>query len=197
MDEYYLNSVETCSWPGLYYGNFSEIINENNYKIVAEIGCGYGLHSKYVLNTTNISKLYMIDPYTYYGEDGFSKGINDVNIPNVTTQEKFDMFFNLVKKNILDEKVEFIRDTSINSSKQIEDNSLDAIFIDGDHSYQSVLEDLFAWWPKVKSGGALVGDDYWIEDVQKAVHFFERYFNLEVQFKIKAGTDYKTFYFIK
>ena len=36
----------------------------------------------------------------------------------------------------------------------------DFIYIDGNHSYDFVKADLEAWWPKLKSGGAICGDDY-------------------------------------
>ncbi len=36
----------------------------------------------------------------------------------------------------------------------------DVIFLDGNHSYEGVKNDLNAWWPKLKSGGLFCGDDY-------------------------------------
>jgi hypothetical protein len=34
------------------------------------------------------------------------------------------------------------------------------VFIDLNHSYESVKEDIALWLPKVKKGGYLAGDDY-------------------------------------
>lgn len=53
-----------------------------------------------------------------------------------------------------------IKNTSINASKIIDDNSLDWIFIDGNHAYEPFLKDIYAWWPKLRVGGLLCGDDY-------------------------------------
>jgi predicted O-methyltransferase YrrM len=39
------------------------------------------------------------------------------------------------------------------------DNSLDFVFIDAAHDYDSVRDDVRAWYPKVKTGGVLAGDD--------------------------------------
>lgn len=50
--------------------------------------------------------------------------------------------------------------SSVEASKQYEDNSLDFVYIDANHSYESVLEDIISWYPKVKKGGILAGDDY-------------------------------------
>ena len=37
--------------------------------------------------------------------------------------------------------------------------SLDAVFIDGDHSYRGALSDFRAFWPKVKEGGWFLAQD--------------------------------------
>ena len=42
----------------------------------------------------------------------------------------------------------------------ISDGSLDFIYIDANHTYQSVKDDIRIWYPKVKSGGIVMGHDY-------------------------------------
>ncbi len=37
---------------------------------------------------------------------------------------------------------------------------LDFAFIDGDHTYDAVRQDIELWWPRVKPGGLLLGHDY-------------------------------------
>ena len=60
-----------------------------------------------------------------------------------------------------------------------EDNSIDAIYIDGNHSYEAVIEDIKNWSPKVKQGGLIIGDDYLtFEGVKKAVNDFYSNFNV-------------------
>ena len=41
-----------------------------------------------------------------------------------------------------------------------EAGELDFVFIDGEHGYEAAKADVEAWWPKVRSGGLLVGHDY-------------------------------------
>jgi len=36
----------------------------------------------------------------------------------------------------------------------------DVLHIDAGHDYLSVMADLKAWWPQLKDGGVLIGDDY-------------------------------------
>jgi predicted O-methyltransferase YrrM len=55
---------------------------------------------------------------------------------------------------------EIINLDSKNASLKYEDESLDFIFIDASHDYKSVKEDIELWYPKIKKGGIISGDDY-------------------------------------
>jgi hypothetical protein len=55
-------------------------------------------------------------------------------------------------------------------TKVYQDKSIDFVFIDGDHSYNAVVQDIKAWLPKIKSGGILAGHDYAFPEVRKACH---------------------------
>jgi predicted O-methyltransferase YrrM len=56
--------------------------------------------------------------------------------------------------------LKIIRTTSNEASIQFADESLDWVFLDGDHSYDAVCNDVRAWFPKLKYGGLLSGHDY-------------------------------------
>lgn len=49
---------------------------------------------------------------------------------------------------------------SVAVSESIADASFDFVFIDANHTYESVSRDLAAWWPKLKTEGLFVGHDY-------------------------------------
>ena len=53
-----------------------------------------------------------------------------------------------------------MRMMSDEACRQIEDGSLDYVFIDADHSYEGVRDDIDRWLPKVKAGGWIGGHDY-------------------------------------
>jgi len=59
---------------------------------------------------------------------------------------------------------------SSEAAVKFQDNSVQNLFIDAGHSYNAVLEDLKAWYPKMKNGSTMAGHDYhsW-EGVKKAV----------------------------
>jgi len=54
----------------------------------------------------------------------------------------------------------FHRKDSVQAAACFDDASLDFVFIDAEHSYESVAADISAWWPKLKPGGFLLGHDY-------------------------------------
>lgn len=67
-----------------------------------------------------------------------------------------------VKKWALEQKtsVKIIRDYSENACNSFEDNFFDFIYIDADHTFNSIYNDLNIWYRKVKIGGILSGHDY-------------------------------------
>lgn len=58
---------------------------------------------------------------------------------------------------------------SENAARRFAVESVDMIFIDGNHSTASVLKDIDTWRPKVKRGGILAGDDIGWESVRIAI----------------------------
>lgn len=51
---------------------------------------------------------------------------------------------------------------SLNAAKVLKelDLGVDLLHLDGGHDYASVIADLRAWWPLLRPGGILIGDDY-------------------------------------
>jgi predicted O-methyltransferase YrrM len=63
-----------------------------------------------------------------------------------------------------------MRMTSLEAAAQYEDNSIDFIMIDGEHSYEAVKADIQAWLPKMKTGGVMTGDDAFSQEVRRAAN---------------------------
>ena len=57
---------------------------------------------------------------------------------------------------------------STRAAQTFADRSLSVVWLDADHSYEAVRQDIAAWLPKLKPGGTLGGDDYSYSGVAKA-----------------------------
>lgn len=203
LKDFYRESVEkndnkTGGWATLYYGVFSKIIKENNYKVIAEVGIGYGTHAKYMLKNNNIDKLYLIDPVCYYPDDLFSDTISSMEPEE--KDNNWNELYELINNELSpwEDKYTFFRNKSLETTdEQIPDESLDAVFVDGSHDYDNVLADLHFWFKKVKKGGQIVGDDYNMKDVEKAVVDFSRDKNIQFDLLTLPNNGYPIFRFHK
>lgn len=65
-----------------------------------------------------------------------------------------------------------MRMDSVPAAREFADGTVDMIFIDSDHSYEHVRDELKVWLPKMKPGAVMHGHDYWDEEpgVIKAVN---------------------------
>jgi|GEM_PF-881444 len=165
----YLDQINTNHAP--YYPILThEFLNKRDYKIGCEVGVFTGGHAEFILAHSTIEKLYCVDQYMAIPTlpivvEGFARNY---------WQACWDtMYYYAVEKlSIFGNRAQFIRMTATQAAAMISDNSLDFVFIDGDHSYAAVLEDCASYYNKVRSGGIISGDDYQIDNVCRALHYF-------------------------
>jgi len=62
------------------------------------------------------------------------------------------------------------------------DNSLKFVWIDGDHGADVVYNDLVNFWPKLKNGGTIGGDDIVYEEVLSDVEKFSKEYKVDVKY---------------
>tara|TARA_R110000868_G_scaffold3864_7_gene23763 strand:- start:1627 stop:2274 length:648 start_codon:yes stop_codon:yes gene_type:complete len=112
----------------------------------------------------NLKKLYAVDNYpTFVDWDGSDWNKDRQDLMKKAAQEKM-----LAHK----DKVEFLHVSSEEFVKTIEDESLDFVFIDGDHSFEAALKDFQNYYPKVKKGGIFGGHDIQLDSVRNALTYF-------------------------
>ena len=136
----------------------------------AEIGVFEGDNALSILRILPMKTLYLIDPYfTYYVKDNINKriGLEAYNI----AKEKLSKF----------PQIKFIIKTSDEACKDIHE-SLDFLYIDGNHTYEYVKRDIANYYPLIKSGGLIGGHDYTkdFKGVIKAANEFAKENNLEL-----------------
>lgn len=120
--------------------------------IICEVGVRMGGNFSNML-TENVIEAIGVDSYTDEGD----YATNDL----LYSQEVLDrQYEHVVKKYSSDKRVKIIRDFSLSAAKKFNDNYFDFIYLDADHTYKGISEDIKAWFPKVKDGGVLSGHDY-------------------------------------
>ena len=108
------------------------------FKVGAEVGVFAGEYSRRLCQIIPDLQLFCIDPWK--------------NMPEryAEAQAKLAPY-----------NAKVIRKTSLDAVREFDDNCLDFVYIDGEHSYESVKEDIEAWTPKVRKGGIVAGHDYY------------------------------------
>ena len=138
-------------------------------KRCAEIGVSKGEFAKVILKS-NPSYLMLVDVWQHQDESVYS---NDP--ANMSDKEFETTYCSILSYFGPDQRVEIVRNFSVDASRLVPDESLDFVYIDANHSTAAVYADMIAWWPKLKKEGWFCGHDFsgpYGEDVSKAVRDF-------------------------
>jgi predicted O-methyltransferase YrrM len=82
----------------------------------------------------------------------------------------------------LSDYVNFITCDERYAHKLYDDNSLDFVWIDGDHRADIVYNDLVNFWSKLKTGGIIAGDDIYYDEVANDVKKFTKEYQVDVKY---------------
>jgi predicted O-methyltransferase YrrM len=89
-------------------------------------------------------------------------------VGNKHTQEETDGWYENLKKEMANKPfIKICRGFAHEVVRQFEDETFDLVYIDADHVYESVSQDIADWYPKVKAGGYLCGHDYIENKIRK------------------------------
>lgn len=164
-----------------------------------EIGVEKGRYSSFILKNCPDLKLYLLDCW----EQQDPKIYNDLNHDNTIHVEHL--------KNVITnifpyyKRARIIKGYSDEFVNLFPNNFFDFIYIDANHSYESVKNDLIKWFPKLKSNRLFSGHDYLngkdgfyetIYGVKTAVDEFAIENNLKI-YHTKENTPWKTWFTFK
>lgn len=128
---------------------FATLLAELNFNTGAEIGVERGLYSEELCKANPNLKLSCIDAWKAY------KGYRDH-----VDQAKLNRFHKETKERLAPYKCDVIKDWSMGAVKKFKDESLDFVYIDGNHDFKNVTDDIAEWSKKVRKGGIVAGHDY-------------------------------------
>jgi hypothetical protein len=122
---------------------------ELGYTRGAEIGVQKALYSEVLCQIIPGLHLYAVDSWRVY--DGYL---------DCQKQEKFDACREEALERLAPFDCEVIQDWSLEAAKQVLDGSLDFVYIDANHAFVDVVNDIDTWSKKVRPGGIISGHDY-------------------------------------
>jgi len=188
-----------------------QIANANGASFdMVEVGLGFGDFSCYMMES--ISPTYVHIPCTYHCVESWVGRMMKTQMIEVRDQvvARFDKYKPLPEDHPeYDDSQKYryfnwnlIEKSSADASQDFDDESLDYIYIDADHSYSHALQDYRKWWPKLKPGGFFAGHDYAgfrRDGVRRAVKsFFQD--DLEMRYEVFVTADvnpHPSFYVFK
>jgi hypothetical protein len=131
--------IPDCSRDGL-----PEFFIQMGYKVGAEIGVYKGGYTEQLCKVG--LKIYAIDPW----------------LPNTDNRgkERQDSLHESTIERLKPYDCAVLRRTSEYSLQFFTNNSLDFVYIDGDHTFKSIAHDIYEWEKRVRPGGIISGHDY-------------------------------------
>ena len=152
MKHFHLKIQGWCSFIFMYR---EEVEKAKDGAVFVEIGAWKGKSTAYmaveIINSGKDIEFWTVD--TFKGSDEIQHD-NDPICASGKLEEHF-------RENIRDvaKYVNVHVGDSSSFASHFADNSVDFIFVDGDHTREGVTKDIKAWWPKLKVGGRMGGDD--------------------------------------
>lgn len=127
----------------------------SHYRAVVEIGSYCGRSSRAIAdNLPNGGVLYCVDAWKPF----------ECVPPVITTSDEGEAVYAEFLRNmsdVIDSGTVVVRRMgSVKAAVTLNQDAVDFVFIDGDHSYEAVYQDIRLWLPVIKSGGVIAGHDY-------------------------------------
>jgi len=136
------------------------------YKLGLEIGVWQGWYTMHMIKRTNMHVI-GVDPWigteSYEDLDQSDSNFNpfEQGPDGFKWQEaRYHSTISFLSQNAPLNRWSIFRSYSNDLSNFIGNDSLDFVYIDGEHTYDAVSNDIDVWWPKLKENGILSGHDY-------------------------------------
>lgn len=144
-------------WGGRREKGLAKVFKELDFKVGVEVGVLRGQYSEVLCKTIPDLKLYCVDAWEVYDK-------------YVDFGDELKSFYDLTKERLAPYNCELIRKYSMDAVKDFEDESLDFVYIDGNHTFEYVTNDIAEWSKKVKKGGIISGHDFFRKQGELRVH---------------------------
>ncbi len=137
-----------------------ELLEHRPHHRGAEIGVQAGRTTVRLLQgLPKLSMLYCVDMWKLYPDYEKDRVRPGDSWPSQTLLDKDELKFRRMAQEF-GMRTLTMKMASVRAAGYVDDGSLDFVFIDANHLYEYVIEDIAAWRGKVRPGGLLIGHDY-------------------------------------
>ena len=123
------------------------LLDRLGFRVGVEVGVEQGLYSEVIARGAPKMQLHCVDAWKAY--PGYRDHVS---------QRKLDRFYEAAKARV--PRARFHRAFSLDAVRSFEDESIDFVYIDAAHDFQSVTNDIAEWGKKLRPGGIIAGHDY-------------------------------------
>lgn len=119
----------------------------------AEVGVHTGRFAEQILRTWKGRTLWLIDAW---------RNLEDYRDSWNASDAAMERRYMLARRRLAPwgERTKWLRERSNRAAKDFAHGTLDFVYIDANHSFEHVSQDLRAWYPLVRTGGLIAGHDY-------------------------------------
>lgn len=138
--------------------------------VCAEVGVYKGDMSQAIMRVVHPAKLHLVDMWERWYAPEYQEQLDplclhgpspaDTQGDGPLTADQWKTVHEQLETIFVGQPVKFHIGVSWQVAHQFEDNSLDWVYLDGDHRREGCLADLLSYEPKVKPGGYLLGHDF-------------------------------------
>ena len=144
-----LNKKSPIEIPDVGRDNLAHLFAELGYKRGVELGVERGAYTEVLCKANPHATIIGIDAWKAY------KGYRDH-----VTQSKLDGFYQETLERMQKYNCFFLREYSMDALSNFKDEELDFVYIDANHEFPYVANDIIEWSKKVRNGGIVSGHDY-------------------------------------
>lgn len=173
--EHYWHLLPGPSWFGSARIYAEQVRRANEGAVFVEVGAWKGRSASFMgVEIANSGK-----SIAFYTVDNWRGSPEHIEDEDVRLGRLYEVFLNNIEP--VKDYVRPLRADSAEAAMRFGDRSVDFVYLDAEHSAAAVAREITAWWPKLKVGGTLAGDDWSFVDpsnndfgVRRAViDFFE------------------------
>lgn len=141
---------------------------------IVEVGTWFGKSTCYLTSRAKMSG----KPLKIFAVDNFKKNLSVLKQNSKSIYSEFIQ--NMTKAGVID-IITVLPIESTVAAHNFSNESLSTVLLNNNQNYEQILSELKAWYPKVKKGGIIAGQNYCFQAVKNAIK------NMRLKVEIYAG----------